>query len=72
MLNTEVILGFTFIEYDEWITKIRTCRHDLTADKLKLEIDKLAHDSGLNHRYLLQTCYESAARGDAMPWEEDT
>ena len=63
-------MGLNFIEYDEWVIKIRMCRHDLTADKLKLEIDKLAHNSGFNHRHWAQACYESAAKGDAMPWEE--
>jgi len=70
LLNTEVILGLNFIEYDEWITKIRMCRHDLTPETLKEEIDKLAHTSLMNQRHWALICYEKAAKGEIMPWEE--
>lgn len=72
LLDTEVILGFNFIKYDEYITKIRMCRNDLTSEKLKKEIDELMHSNSKipGHIVWPQICLERAMAGTSMPWEE--
>ena len=63
-----------FIEYDEYITKIRMCRTDLTPAKLKEEIDKLMHSNSKIPGWINwhQVCLEKAMKGVLMPWEEES
>ena len=72
MVKSGDYIKLNFIEYDEYITKIRMCRADLTPEKLKKEIDKLMHSNSEIPGWINwhQICLEKAMRDDPMPWEE--